>query len=130
MNNDLKLLGESFSMWKFADDTTVSEVVSIFGESSLQEAVNHISSWSHNDLFQVNPTKGKKIVVCFKKTPPYHGTIKIDSVQFDRVSSAKVLEVTIGYDLKWNDHGDTITSKASKSIVSFESAKESRHKPR
>ena len=48
MINDLKLPGESFSIWKFADDTIVSEVVPTSGESSLQEAVNHISSWSHN----------------------------------------------------------------------------------
>ena len=57
MINDLKLPGGSFSMWKFADDTTVSEVVPSSGESSLQEAVNHISSWTHNNLFQLNPTK-------------------------------------------------------------------------
>ena len=61
MINDLKLPGESFSMWEFADDTTVSEVVSNSGESSLQEAVNHISSWSHNNLFQLNPTKCKEL---------------------------------------------------------------------
>ena len=55
--NDLKLPGESFSMWKFVDVTTVSEVVRISGEGFLQEAVNHISSWSHNNLFQFNSTK-------------------------------------------------------------------------
>ena len=59
MINDLQLEGESFSMWKFADDTTVSEVVPISAESLLQEAVNHISRWSHNNLFEVNPTKCK-----------------------------------------------------------------------
>ena len=74
MINDLKLPGESFSMRKFADDTTVSEVVPISGESSLQEAVNHISSWSHNNLFQLNPTKCKELVVCFKKSPPSHAS--------------------------------------------------------
>ena len=71
--NNLKLPGESFSMWKFADDTTVSEVVPISGECSLQEAVNQISSWSHNNLFQINLTKCKELVVCLKKTPPSYG---------------------------------------------------------
>ena len=88
MINDLKLPGESFSKWKFADDTAVSEVVSNSGESSLQEAVNHISSWSHNNLFQLNLTKCKELVVCFRKTPPSQGSIKIDGMQFERVSSA------------------------------------------
>jgi len=94
---------------KFADDTTVLEVVPSSGESSLREAVNHISSWSHNNLFQLNPTKCKELVVCFQKTPSSYGPIKIVGVQFQRVSSAKVLGVTISYDLKWNDV-DTITS--------------------
>ena len=34
-------------------------------------------------------------------------------MQFEGVSSAKVLGVTISNDLKWNDHVDTITSKAA-----------------
>ena len=34
-------------------------------------------------------------------------------MQFERVSSAKVLGVTISNDLKWNDHVDTVTSKAA-----------------
>ena len=116
MINDLKLPGESFSMWQFADDTTVSEVVSNSGESSLQEAVNHISSWSHNNLFQLDPAKCKESVVCFKKTEPSHCPIKIDGVQFERVSSAKVLGATISNDLKWHDHVDTITSKAARRL--------------
>ena len=37
-------------------------------------------------------------------------------MQFERVSSAKVLGVTIGNDLKWNDHVDTITSKAARRL--------------
>ena len=116
MIDDLKLPGETFSMWKFADDTTVSEVVPTSGESSLQEAVNHISSWSYNDLFQLNPTKCKELVLCFKKTPLSYCPIKIDGVEFERVSFAKVLGVTISNDLKWNDHVDTITSKAARRL--------------
>jgi len=90
MINDLKLAEESSSVWKFADDTTVSDVVPSSGESSLQEAGHHISSWSHNNCFQLNPTKCKELV-CFQKTPPSYGPIKIDGVQFQKVSSAKVL---------------------------------------
>ena len=103
-------------MWKFADDKNVSEVAPTSGESSLQEAVNHIPSWSHNNLFQLNPTKCEELVVCFKTTPPSHGLIKIDGMQFERVSSAKVLGVTISNNLKWNNHKDTITSKAARRL--------------
>ena len=37
-------------------------------------------------------------------------------MQVERVSSAKVLGVTISNDLKWNDHVDTITSKAARRL--------------
>ena len=37
-------------------------------------------------------------------------------MQFERVSSAKVLGVTISNDLKWNDHVDTINPKAARRL--------------
>ena len=37
-------------------------------------------------------------------------------MQFERVSSAKGLGVIIRNDLKWNDHVDTITSKAARGL--------------
>ena len=67
-------------------------------------------------LFQLNPTKCKELVVCFKKTPSSCDPIKIDGVRFEKLSSAKVLGVTISNDLKWNDHVDTITSKAARRL--------------
>ena len=67
-------------------------------------------------LLHTYPTKCKELVVCLKKTPLSHGPIKIYGVQFERVSSAKVLGVKISNDLKWNDHVDTITSKAARRL--------------
>ena len=67
-------------------------------------------------LFQLNPTKCKELVVCFKKTPSSCDPIKIDSMRFEKVSSAKVLGVTISNDSKWNDYVDTITSKAARRL--------------
>ena len=42
--------------------------------------------------------------------------IKIDGLQFERVSSAKVLGVMISNYLKWNDHVDPIISKAARRL--------------
>ena len=55
-------------MWKFADDTTVSEIV---------------------------PKFGLRLMV---------------------MQSAKILGVTVRNDLKWKDHVDNITAKASRRI--------------
>ena len=45
MINDLRL-PEEFLMWKFADDTTVSEVVPASKLSTLQQAADYIHDWS------------------------------------------------------------------------------------
>ena len=61
---------EGFHMWKFADDTTVSEVVPASKHSSLQQAADHIHDWSQQNHLQLNPTKCKEIRTYFKRTPP------------------------------------------------------------
>ena len=58
MINDLQLLSdESFHIWKFASDTTDSEIVRPSCPSSLQQVVNEISSWSYENHLQLNSSK-------------------------------------------------------------------------
>ena len=59
--NDLKLPEGSSLMWKFADDTTVSEVVLPSKQSSLQQAIDHINTWSQANRLQLNPSKCKEM---------------------------------------------------------------------
>ena len=55
MRNDLLLLSDqSFHICKFADDTTVLEIVPPSCPSSLQQVVNEISSWSYENHLQLN----------------------------------------------------------------------------
>ena len=44
------------------------------------------------------------MLTCFKRSPPLHVPVEENGLQFERVSSAKVLVVTIRNDFKWNDH--------------------------
>ena len=48
-------------MAKFADDTTVSEVVPTSKLSTLQQAADYIHDWSQESHLQLNPTKCKEI---------------------------------------------------------------------
>ena len=59
-------------MWKFADDTTVSEVVPPTKHSTLQQAADFIRDWSQENHLQLNPIKCKKVRTCFKRTSPSH----------------------------------------------------------
>ena len=115
MINDLRL-PEEFLMWKFANDTTVSEVVPTSELSTLQQAADYIHDWSQENHLQLNPTKCKEIRTCFKRTPPSFPGVFIERVEFETVSSAKVLGVTISSDLKWSAHIDSITTKAAKRL--------------
>ena len=117
MINDLKVSsGASVAMWKFADDTTISEIVPPSKQSHLQQAVDNLNDWSRENLFQLNPIKCKEITTCFKRSPPSHAPVEVDGLKFESVTSAKVLGVTIRNDFKWNDHIEIITSKASKRL--------------
>ena len=53
-------------MWKFADDTTVSEIVPASKLSTLQQAADYIHDWSQENHLQLNPTKCMEIRTCFK----------------------------------------------------------------
>ena len=68
-DNDLRL-PEGFHMWKFAADTTVSEVVPASKHSSLRQAADYDHDWSQENHLQLNPTKCKETRTWFKRTPP------------------------------------------------------------
>lgn len=114
--NSLWLTDGSFAMWKFAHDTTVSEIVLPSKQSALQQAVDFISTWSQENCLQLNPSKCKELHSCFKRSPPIHSPVELDGFAFETVNSVKVLGVTIRDDFKWNDHIFNVTSKAAKRL--------------
>lgn len=112
--NNLRLPDGSFAMWKFADDTTVSEIVPPSKQSALQQAAEFISTWSLDNRLQLNPSKCKELQSCFKRPPSTHSPVELDGFVFERVNLAKVLGVTITDDFKWNGHIFNVTSQAAK----------------
>ena len=54
--------------------------------------------------------------MCFKRTPPCFSQVTIEGVEFEIVSTAKVLGVVKSSDLKWSAHIDSITTKAPKRL--------------
>ena len=113
--NDLSL-PKGCHMWKFADDTTVSEVVPPTNHSTLQQTADFIHDWSQENHLQPKPIKCKEARTCFKRTPPCFSQVTIEGVEFEIVSSAKGLVVVISSDLKWSAHIDSITTKAAKRL--------------
>ena len=87
--------------------------------SPLQAQHSTTSGWFHSWLVPrepsaTNPVKYKEICMCFKCTPPCFSQLTIEGVEFEIVSSTKVLGVVISSNLKWSVHIDSITAKAAK----------------
>ena len=69
MINDLRSNMENTSLWKFADDGTLSETVYKAGTTSLQNEANAIYQWTLANNFQLNSLKCKEFIITFKKSP-------------------------------------------------------------
>ena len=95
MINDLTLPEISSKMWKFADDTTVSEVVEKSMQSSLQSDNDHISMSSTTNLFQLNPIKCKEMIISFTQPPSIYEPVCMGNQLLENVTSIKSLRVDI-----------------------------------
>ena len=117
MINDLTMSNTLSSIWKFADDTTVSEIVPKFGASTLQDTIHDVLRWSNDNRFKLNSLKCKELRIDFRRESNLDTvSLKANGNAFEIVKSAKILGVTVRNDLKWNDHVDNITAKASRRI--------------
>ena len=61
MINDLSILGNNFSIWKYVDDITVYEVVNKNSCSLAQLAADQVYNWSKSNLFRLNCDKSKEL---------------------------------------------------------------------
>ena len=100
--NDLRITNSTASyLWKFADDTSVSEVIPKAGVSSLPDTVNEVHKWSNDNKFQFNLGKCMELRINFTTQPYTDDPLNINGETFEIVESAKVLGVTLTSDLKW-----------------------------
>ena len=107
MINDLRLSDDSLKdMWKYADDTTISEVIPRFGSSALQLVVDKSVNWSDQ----------KELRVQFDKYECMVEPIIINGQHLEIVKSAKILGMTFSDDLKWNKHIGIVVLTASKRL--------------
>ena len=68
MINDLNA-GEA-DMWKYVDDTTISEVIAKGQESCIQQMVDDLATQARADGFQLNERKCKELRISFAKNEP------------------------------------------------------------
>ena len=103
-------------MWKYVDDTTISEVVQRSQNSDLQRLVDDLSRQVAINGFQLNESKCKELRMSFSRSPPYFDPIVVNSKELECVHKAKMLGVTFSVDLKWNAHVDEVVKKGNKRL--------------
>ena len=65
---------------------------------------------------KLNPKKSKEMRISFQHDNPELSSLLIDEQIIETVQSHKVLGLTIQSNLKWNEHIDSIVTKASKRL--------------
>ena len=106
-------------MYKYVDDCTLFEICNYDSVSILQQSANIVSDWSVRNDMKINSTKTKEMLICFCKDSGHCRTIpniNVDGNDIERVTTCKILGVTISSNLTWNAHVDNIVSKAGKRL--------------
>ena len=111
MMNDLNA-GEA-DMWKYVDDTTISEVIAKGQESCIQQMVDDLATQAKADGFQLNERKCKELRISFAKNEPEFDPIRVNRQTLETVNSVKLLGLNISSNLKWNAHVSELVRKVS-----------------
>ena len=117
MINDL-IASEPFSIWKYVDDSTVSETVLKGAQSNIQLAADEVNLWSKSNLFQLNCEKTKELVITYGCSKPedLFPPISIEEEPIGVVTKTDLLGVTINSKLSWDDHITKLVKKTTRNI--------------
>ena len=105
---------------KYVDDITVSEVVAKGNRNCTLEIAHKVAEWSTQNRVHLNSEKCKELRISFVKDKPQFAPIVVDGNELERVSSAKLLGLTITSNLTLNEH---ISEKSVKASVFFSAVK-------
>jgi hypothetical protein len=74
------------------------------GSSNLQKYVDEFNQKSTADGFQINKSKCKEFCIGFAPSTREFQPITINGKIVERVTSVKLLGLTVSNNLKWNSH--------------------------
>lgn len=107
--NDLIVHGAS--LWKYVDDTPVSEVVEKGQISFAQQLVNSVEDWAIKNRFQLNE-KCKELRITFAKHRDDLPPLLANGQALKVVDNAKSLGLTVSSNLTWNLHVSTVVKRS------------------
>ena len=110
MINDLDTTAD---MWKYVDDTSISELVEKGHASNIQNVVSDLSRQSISEGFELNESKCKELRISFARRKPEFDPLVVNGKPLEIVTGVKVLGLNISSDLKWNMHIMELVKKAN-----------------
>jgi hypothetical protein len=57
------------SLWKYVDDTTLSETISKKDQSRIQESFDAVQAWAISNMAELNEEKCKELRIDFSREP-------------------------------------------------------------
>ena len=108
------LHADGFDLWKYVDDTTITETVHKNDSSHIQTAVDKLVQETQANRFQINESKCKELQISFSKSRDHvFPAVVINNKSIEVVNHAKLLGLTISDDLKWNTHISEVVKKVA-----------------
>ena len=112
-------------LWKYINDTTISETLSKNQDSQIQAAVDTLVNHATADRFQLKESKCKELCIniCTKTNTMSFDSVVVNSMPIGYqwhcllVTIAKILGLNVSSDLKWNCNFDFIIEKAIKKYL-------------
>ena len=76
MVNNLRANTPKTKMWKFVDDVTSSESLTLNSSSASQSTLDNINSWTSNNWMKLNAKKCKELRICFLRKPQTYNLLQ------------------------------------------------------
>ena len=93
---------------KFADDTTVTGLISDNNEHNYRSEIQHIVDWCDTNNLFLNVNKTKEMIIDFRRNKTTIEPITIKNIDVEQVSSFKFLGTHVCNDLSWNVNCTTL----------------------
>ena len=102
MINDLNVSNDV--MWKYVDDSNISETVKKDEISHIQSTVDEFVRKSKAEKFVLNERKCKEMRISLTKSEKDFPPVMINNAPLEVVPHAKILGLNVSDNLKWNCH--------------------------
>ena len=101
---------------KYADDLSVLYMLASADIQDLQDEVQHIVSWCHQNGMSLNMKKTK---IMHYGSPSVERPFSVGGNEVEVAKSLKLLGLTITSNLKWKEHIDACSHKATRALFAL-----------